>query len=60
MNPFICSVSQLKSRFPTEFDNFAKCLDYNDYRFEDCRSSEQALKDCWNKAQGYVTAPQTH
>jgi hypothetical protein len=43
------SVTDLKTRFPTEFASFVKCLDKNDYRYDDCRSTEKALVESWNK-----------
>mmetsp|Transcript_5233 Transcript_5233/g.5363 ORF Transcript_5233/g.5363 Transcript_5233/m.5363 type:complete len:104 (-) Transcript_5233:180-491(-) len=42
-------VTDLNARFPTEYTAFQKCLDYNDYRFGDCRKTERDLLDCWNK-----------
>ncbi len=33
---------------------FKKCLDFNDYRYSDCRDSERALHDAWNKMNGAV------
>eukprot|EP01036_Dinobryon_divergens_P028505 gene28506-37458_t len=42
-------VNQLKSKYTVEFDSFKKCLDYNDYRYANCRVQEKALYDCWNK-----------
>lgn len=47
---FSFSVSTLNTKFPVEFQAFQKCLDFNDHRFEDCRKTERALLDCWNKA----------
>lgn len=46
-------VSELKTKFPVEFDSFKKCLDYNDYTYENCRVAEKALHECWNKEKGY-------
>ena len=43
------SVNQLKSKYTVEFESFKKCLDYNDYRYPNCRVEEKALYDCWNK-----------
>ena len=43
------SVEQLKSKYTVEFEAFKKCLDYNDYRYANCRVEEKALYDCWNK-----------
>eukprot|EP01038_Epipyxis_sp_PR26KG_P005114 gene5114-7125_t len=41
-------VEELQTKFPTEFKSFAKCLDYSDYRHDECRKEEKALHDCWN------------
>jgi hypothetical protein len=49
-----CSVNTLKTRYPAEFSAFVKCLDKNDYRNQDCKPLEYALRDCWNKD---MTAP---
>ena len=50
------SVSTLNTEYPVEFTAFQKCLDYNDYRFNDCRKTERALLDCWNQKMGYQQA----
>eukprot|EP01040_Poterioochromonas_malhamensis_P007546 gene7548-8147_t len=42
--------ANLKKQFPKEFASFAKCLDVNDYRFEDCRIQERALVQSFNNA----------
>jgi hypothetical protein len=47
------SIKTLNATYPTEFSSFQKCLDTNDFRFKDCRSTERALLDCWNKEQKY-------
>ena len=44
----------LYSKFPEEFKSYQKCLDLNDYRYVDCRKTERALLDCWNKHMDYV------
>ena len=36
-----------------EFDAFKECLDYNDYRYDNCREHEKALHACWNKRMNY-------
>lgn len=38
--------------FPTEFKNFQSCLDKNDFRYNDCRKTEKAFLDGWNKKNG--------
>ena len=50
------SVTTLNAEYPTEFAAFQKCLDYNDYRFNDCRKTERALLDSWNAKMGYSVA----
>ena len=63
-NSFITSfllpirTTELYAKFPTEYKNFQKCLDYNDYRFYDCRKEERALHDCWNKEKKYTAVEQ--
>jgi len=42
------SVKQLETKFPTEFNDLQKCLNDRDYRFGDCRKTEQALVTAWN------------
>eukprot|EP01041_Mallomonas_annulata_P000852 gene852-1658_t len=42
-------LGELNTSFPKEFSAFQKCLDFNDYRFGDCRTAERELLDCWNK-----------
>ena len=49
-------VGDLNKTYPVEFVAFQKCLDYNDYRFADCRNAEKTLLDCWNQKMGYLTA----
>ena len=49
------SVNTLNTEYPVEFTAFQKCLDYNDYRFADCRKTERSLLDCWNQKMGYLT-----
>ena len=50
------SVTTLNAEYPKEFAAFQKCLDYNDYRFNDCRKTERALLDSWNVKMGYAVA----
>ncbi len=45
-------VDSIKADFPTEFNAFAKCLNYNDFRYNDCRKEERSLLDCVNKKNG--------
>ena len=47
-------VDSVKVQFPTEFQAFAKCLNYNDFRYNDCRKEERALLDCINKKNGAI------
>jgi hypothetical protein len=47
-------VNTLNDEFPTEFSAFQGCLDKNDFRFNDCRKTERALLDCWNKKTGAI------
>jgi len=42
------SVKQLETKFPSEFSELQKCLNDRDYRFSDCRKTEQALITAWN------------
>lgn len=48
------AVNTSKEQFPEEFKAFAECLDYNDFRYNDCRKTEAAFLDCWNKKNGAV------
>mmetsp|Transcript_92530 Transcript_92530/g.181298 ORF Transcript_92530/g.181298 Transcript_92530/m.181298 type:complete len:106 (+) Transcript_92530:87-404(+) len=41
-------VQKVSTKYPTELSALVKCLDFNDYRFADCRSEEKALLSCWN------------
>jgi hypothetical protein len=36
-----------------EFKAHQKCLDFNDYRYFDCRDTEKNLLDAFNKKMGY-------
>ena len=45
-------VNESKDKFPQEFKKFAECLDYNDFRYNDCRESEKAFLSCWNNKNG--------
>jgi hypothetical protein len=45
----------LNEKYPLEYSAFQKCLDTNDFRFKECRSTERALLDCWNKEKGYIS-----
>ncbi len=47
-------IQEAKSKFPSEFSEHAKCLDKNDYRFNDCRASESAFLGAWNSYRGYT------
>lgn len=42
----------VKTKFPEKFESFQKCLDQNDYRFEECRPTEKAFLDSWNQLNG--------
>jgi hypothetical protein len=44
----------IKSNLPGEFEALKKCLDYNDYRFSDCRKQERVFLDGWNAFKGYA------
>jgi len=46
-------VKTASTKFPTEYKALAKCLDYNDYRFSECKKEQKALYDCWNQFKGY-------
>jgi len=48
------TIESLKTNFGTEYVAFQKCLDKNDYRFADCRSTEAALNEAWNQAHKLV------
>lgn len=48
----IKTVDSVKASFPDEFSAFAKCLNMNDFRYNDCRTTERALLDCVNKKNG--------
>jgi len=37
--------------------SFVKCLDYNDYRYGDCRKEEKLFLESWNKAHATSTQP---
>jgi hypothetical protein len=50
----IKTVSTSKKEFPNEFKAFAECLDYNDFRYNDCRETEKNFLDCWNKKNGAI------
>eukprot|EP01039_Chlorochromonas_danica_P003608 gene3609-3951_t len=41
-------VNVLKTKYSQPFETFGKCLNYNDYRFDDCRKEEDALRKAWN------------
>lgn len=41
-------ISTLNKDHGEKFVAFQKCLDFNDYRFHDCRETERALLDSWN------------
>lgn len=43
-------MTDLKKNFPTEFENFSKCLDYNDYRYENCKNQFEELTKAFNAA----------
>jgi hypothetical protein len=45
-------VDSVKADFPQEFSAFSKCLNFNDFRYNDCRDTEKALLDCVNKKNG--------
>jgi len=47
-------VDGLKADFAPEFTAFASCLDKNDYRFADCRKTQEALVSGWNAKYGLV------
>ena len=41
-------IAELYEKHNEPFKAFQECLDYNDYRFSDCRKTEKALLDSWN------------
>ena len=55
---YLSRTNELNAKFPTEYKAFQACLDYNDYRFYDCRKEEKALHDCWNKEKKYTAVEQ--
>jgi hypothetical protein len=42
------SNADLKSKYPAQYSALAKCLDYNDFRFDDCKVTKNALLEAWN------------
>eukprot|EP01031_Cornospumella_fuschlensis_P033076 gene33075-40011_t len=42
------TVAKLKSKHTKQFDDYVKCLNYNDYNYDKCRKLEDALRKCWN------------
>ena len=50
-------ISTLYAKHAGPFKAFQECLDYNDYRFSDCRDTERALLDSWNNANGLKDFP---
>lgn len=41
-------MSKLKTKHTKQFDDYVKCLNYNDYNYDKCRKLENALRKCWN------------
>jgi hypothetical protein len=51
----IYSVDELNgtATINTEYKAHQKCLDFNDYRYFDCRDTEKKLLDAFNQKMGY-------